>query len=81
MGSGARRPESRCPLCCIWRPVLLLLGRYPGASPDALDLLRHMLAFFPEDRVTAEVALAHPFFGPIRRVEKEVGGWVVVLSI
>jgi hypothetical protein len=40
-----------------------------------------MLAFFPEDRVTAEVALAHPFFGPIRRVEKEVGGWVVVLSI
>jgi hypothetical protein len=48
-------------------------ARYPAASADCLDLLRQMLAFFPEDRITALDALAHPFFTPIRREDREVG--------
>ena len=49
--------------------------RYPDASPEALHLLQRMLAFFPDDRITAEEALAHPFFASIRRPEEEVGVW------
>jgi len=30
--------------------------------PDTLDLLRRMLAFSPENRITAEEALRHPYF-------------------
>ena len=54
-------------VCLSWG-----LGRYPWAPADALDLLRQLLAFFPEDRITAQDALAHPFFAPVRRVSAEV---------
>jgi serine/threonine protein kinase len=63
------------PVCCIRvspPPPPWGLGRYPWAPADALDLLRQMLAFFPEDRITAQDALAHPFFAPVRRVSAEV---------
>ncbi len=36
--------------------------RYPEASPAALDLLRKMLAFFPQNRISAREALAHEYF-------------------
>ena len=49
-----------------------LSARYPTASADAIDLLQRMLRFFPEDRITAEEALAHPLFRGIRDLDTEV---------
>jgi len=34
---------------------------------DALDLLRKMLAFYPQDRISVQDALKHPFLAPIMR--------------
>jgi len=34
---------------------------FPQASPEALDILRQMLQFNPNKRITAEKALAHPY--------------------
>ena len=36
--------------------------KFPGASDLALDLLRGLLRFDPEERLTAEAALQHAFF-------------------
>lgn len=38
-----------------------LSDMYPNASAEALDLLRKLLQFNPNKRITAEEALAHPF--------------------
>lgn len=35
---------------------------FPDASPLALDLLRKMLTFNPNNRFTVEECLAHPYF-------------------
>jgi len=35
--------------------------RFPGADPLAIDLLEKMLIFNPEERITVEEALAHPY--------------------
>jgi serine/threonine protein kinase len=45
----------------------------PDGVVDALDLLKRMLSFFPEDRIGAAEALEHPFFAPIREQDTEVG--------
>lgn len=50
-----------------------LLRRFPTAGAEAVDLLRGMLRFHPDDRVTVEGALAHPFLAPVRRPHDEVG--------
>lgn len=34
---------------------------YPDANPHALDLMMQLLKFLPEERITAEEALAHPY--------------------
>ena len=34
---------------------------FPNASPEATDLLRKLLVFNPDKRITAEEALAHPY--------------------
>ena len=46
--------------------------RYPTAGRDAIDLLRGLVSFFPEHRLTADTALAHPFLAPVRRPLDEV---------
>jgi len=38
-----------------------LSDMYPNASSEALDLLRKLLQFNPNKRITADEALAHPF--------------------
>jgi serine/threonine protein kinase len=47
--------------------------RFPTAGRDATDLLLRLLAFLPEDRLTIDGALAHPFLAPVRRPHDEVG--------
>nr|4QNY_A Chain A, Mitogen activated protein kinase, putative [Leishmania donovani BPK282A1]4QNY_B Chain B, Mitogen activated protein kinase, putative [Leishmania donovani BPK282A1] len=43
------------------RPQADWRQRYPTASPEALDLLRHMLVFNPKRRITVLQAMRHPF--------------------
>ncbi|CAK4080995.1 unnamed protein product [Aphanomyces euteiches] len=44
---------------------------YPGATPEALDLLEKFLKFNPERRITLDEALNHPFLAEIRSLKKE----------
>jgi serine/threonine protein kinase len=44
---------------------------FADASPVALDLLDRMLAWRPEDRLTVEGALAHPYFASYHNPEEE----------
>jgi serine/threonine protein kinase len=34
---------------------------FKGANPDAIDLIRKMLAFDPQKRITVDEALEHPY--------------------
>ena len=38
---------------------------YPGANPLALDLIQRLLEFDPENRISAEGALRHPYIDRI----------------
>ena len=49
---SALPPKCPCPFEAI----------FPAADPQALDLLRRMLAFDPLERVTTAEALRHPYF-------------------
>jgi mitogen-activated protein kinase 15 len=39
---------------------------YPHASEDAIDLLKKLLHFNPNKRLSAEEAIAHPFVAQFR---------------
>ena len=45
---------------------------YPGAGPEAIDLIHKILVFNPFFRVSVEECLEHPFFKKVRKQEKEV---------
>ena len=46
-------------------------NKYPGASPEGVDLLNRMLQFNPYFRISVDEALAHPFFTRVRKPHKE----------
>ena len=54
---------------------------FAGAPPDAVDLLRRMLAFNPAKRITVEESLAHPFLASVRMLDKEKTAAAPVASI
>lgn len=39
---------------------------FPSASPEAVDLLSHLIVFHPAKRFTAREALMHPYFSKLR---------------
>lgn len=47
---------------------------YPDADPLALDLLSSLLVFDPSKRITAAVALAHPYISTL--CDKDCSSWV-----
>ncbi|KAJ0403808.1 hypothetical protein P43SY_003905 [Pythium insidiosum] len=44
---------------------------FPGAPVESLDLLKRMLAFNPDCRLSVDEALNHPFLAPVRRPQAE----------
>jgi len=42
-----------------------------GTNPEALDLMKKMLVFLPEGRITVEEALEHKYLGELHRQMKE----------
>lgn len=44
------------------KPKVPFSRLYPDADPRALDLLDRMLTFNPNNRITVDEALAHPYF-------------------
>jgi mitogen-activated protein kinase 1/3 len=56
---------------------------YPGASPQALDLLSRLLHFNPHKRLTVEQALGHPYLATVRdaRLEAEAARPIVELEL
>lgn len=48
-----------------------LRRQFPGTPPDALDLLRKMLAIHPRKRITVTEALEHPFLAPLHSPDDE----------
>jgi len=53
------------------KPPMDLSTRFPGVSPQALDLLFKLLNFDYRERYTAEQALNHPYFKDVRDPEAE----------
>lgn len=41
----------------------------PDLEADALDLMKRLLEFDPAKRISAEEALAHPYFADLHQVE------------
>ena len=45
---------------------------FVGANPLAIDVLERLLVIDPDTRMTAEEALAHPYFASYADLEDEV---------
>lgn len=54
---------------------------FPAAPDDAIDLLKRMLLFNPDKRITVEEALKHPFLSSIRSDETETTAIEPIVSI
>ena len=59
------------------KPRIPFASRFPGAAPAALALLERMLAFDPEERPTAEEALADPYFAGLSDPSREPAAEIV----
>lgn len=53
------------------KPRIPLSQKIPGANSLALRLLERLLAFDPKDRITAEEALADPYFEGLANIDLE----------
>jgi mitogen-activated protein kinase 15 len=51
------------------KPLSML---YPRASPEAMDLVKNLLMFNPQKRLTAEQALEHPYVAQFHNPEDEI---------
>jgi len=66
-------PESKYKTCILQatrkrQPLELLL---PTASPDVVDLLKHLFIFDPDKRITAEKALKHALMIQLHDIDEE----------
>ena len=50
---------------------------FQGSSPEAIDLIKRMLTFNPQKRITVEQALAHPYLADLHFEEDEPSGEMV----
>jgi mitogen-activated protein kinase 1/3 len=50
-----------------------LSRRFPNTGPEAIDLLRRFLRLLPEDRISLQDAIRHPFLASVRVPAQEVG--------
>ncbi|XP_057509120.1 mitogen-activated protein kinase 19-like [Actinidia eriantha] len=70
--SGVRNEKARRYLTNMRKKQPVSFGeKFPSADPSALRLLQRLLAFDPNDRPTAEEALADPYFKGLAKVERE----------
>ncbi|OVA05826.1 Protein kinase domain [Macleaya cordata] len=53
------------------KPPVPFSQKFPNADPLALHLLERLLAFDPKDRLSAEEALADPYFRGLSNVDRE----------
>lgn len=44
---------------------------YPASPPDAIDILRQLLTFNPENRINLDDAINHPYFASMRDPARE----------
>lgn len=49
-----------------------LVKLIPHASPEALELMQKLLAYNPEERMSAKQALRHPYFKEIRELDRRL---------
>ncbi|KAI3453751.1 hypothetical protein Pfo_010414 [Paulownia fortunei] len=64
---NARRYVKQLPLF----PKQQFPARFPNMSPLALDLLGKMLVFDPNQRITVDEALCHPYLSTLHRINDE----------
>ena len=56
---------------CFLSSAQKLNEKYPGAPPEAIDLLTQLLHFNPSKRLTVQQALAHPYLAIVRDQAEE----------
>lgn len=54
-----------------YAPTANLHKMFPGATPDAIDLLKKMLQFDPRKRITVDEALQHPWLKELHNPQAE----------
>lgn len=54
-------------------------AKFPGATPEAIDLIKKLLAVDPRKRLDTDGALAHPYFAAVREAEdyEQTAGFTV----
>lgn len=47
------------------KPPVNFTEKYPHASPEAIDLLKRLMSFHPDKRITVDAAMRHPYLAPL----------------
>jgi mitogen-activated protein kinase 15 len=69
---NAKFAESTLSQLTYTKPKMVLEDKLSGAPPDAIDLVRKLLAFNPLERPTAEECLNHPYVAQWHSPQKEI---------